>query len=221
MGSWWWLALAYPNSTSPWPSEPMPPNLRQLNGIGVVDPLPTELATGNAEPRYWSRATYFGSNLDVVGTLLHRGLVDVGFLGAIEVDQFGNNNTSDVPRADGGVRRFSGGGIANDIASHAKSVVIVVRHEPRRLVERVYHNTSPGFLDGADARQRAGLPVSARLVLTDKCVLAADPDTGRSRRAVDPSRGCRPRSSARPLASLSTSPPTCRSRQRPRPKSSA
>jgi len=156
------------------------PGLRQLNGIGVVDPLPTELATGNAEPRYWCRATYFGSNLDVVGTLLHRGLVDVGFLGAIEVDQYGNNNTSQVPRSDGGVRRFSGGGIANDIASHARSVIVVVRHEPRRLVERVFHNTSPGFLDGPGARQRAGLPGGGtRLVLTDKCVLAADPATGR------------------------------------------
>jgi acyl CoA:acetate/3-ketoacid CoA transferase beta subunit len=156
------------------------PGLRQLNGIGVVDPQPTELATGNAEPRYWCRATYFGSNLDVVGTLLHRGLVDVGFLGAIEVDQYGNNNTSEVARADGGVRRFSGGGIANDIATHAKSVIIVIRHEPRRLVERVFHNTSPGFLEGGDSRRQAGLPGGGtRLVLTDKCVLAYDDQTQR------------------------------------------
>jgi glutaconate CoA-transferase, subunit B len=114
--------------------------------------------------------------------------VDVGFLGAIEVDQYGNNNTTQVPREGGGIRRFSGGGIANDIASHARSLIIVIRHEPRRLVEHVFHNTSPGFLDGPGARRAPGLDGGGpRLVLTDKCVLVFDSTIGRLRvRSIHP-----------------------------------
>jgi glutaconate CoA-transferase subunit B len=63
------------------------PRIRVLNEIGVVDPHLLELGVGNADPRHWVNCTSFTSFLDVVGMLLHRGLVDIGFLGALEVDQ--------------------------------------------------------------------------------------------------------------------------------------
>ncbi|MBM2812605.1 MAG: Glutaconate CoA-transferase, partial [Chloroflexi bacterium] len=90
------------------------PTIRVLNEIGLADPHLIELGVGNADPRHWYRSTYFGSFIDVVGGVIHRGLCDVGFLGALEVDQYGNNNSSEVPRPEGGVRRFGGGGGAND-----------------------------------------------------------------------------------------------------------
>jgi glutaconate CoA-transferase subunit B len=146
-----------------------------LNEAGVVDPHLIELGVGNADPRHWYGASYFGTFLDVVGMLCQRGVVDVGFLGALEVDAYGNNNSSEVLRDDGGIRRFGGGGGANDIASHAKSTILIVRHERRKLVERLVHNTSPGFLDGGDARARLGLPGGGpSRVLTDKAVFGFD-----------------------------------------------
>ncbi len=156
------------------------PRLRVLNEIGIADPHLVELGVGNADPRHWYRAAFCGSFIDIMGTVLHRGLVDVGFLGALEVDQYGNTNSTYVYREDGTVRRFGGGGGANDVASLAKSTIIIIRHEPRKLVDRVTHNTSPGFLDGNNSRQKAGLVGGGPLrVLTDKAVFGFDETTRR------------------------------------------
>ena len=156
------------------------PRLRVLNEIGLADPHPLEFGVGNADPRHWYGAAVFSSFVDVMGMVLHRGLVDVGFLGALEVDVFGNANATQVPRSEGGVRRFGGGGGANDIASLARATILIVRHEPRKLVERVSHVTNPGFLVGGSSRQQAGLRGGGpRRVLTDKAVFGFDPHTRR------------------------------------------
>ncbi|MDE3103495.1 MAG: hypothetical protein KGJ98_14845 [Chloroflexota bacterium] len=156
------------------------PGLVVLNEIGLADPRPIEFGVGNADPRHWYGASFMGSFSDVMGYLLARGLVDVGFLGALEVDAFGNANATEVRREDGSTRRFGGGGGSNDIASLARSTVVIVRHERRKLVERLEHLTNPGSLDGAGARTRAGLPGDGtRSVLTDKCVFGVDPSSGR------------------------------------------
>jgi glutaconate CoA-transferase, subunit B len=156
------------------------PNLHSLNGNGATDPLPTALGVGNADPRYWVRAVAYRGFADITGMVTHRGLIDVAFLGALEVDQYGNANGTEVRGPDGRPRRLGGGGGANDLASHARATVLIVRHEPRKLVERVFHNTSPGFIDGPEARGRAGLPGGGpRRVITDKCVFGLDTSTGR------------------------------------------
>jgi glutaconate CoA-transferase subunit B len=111
--------------------------------------------------------------------LLQRGVIDVGFLGAAEVDVFGNINTTIIGgdyRHPG--KRLPGSGGANDIASSARSTVIMVPHRPERLVERVRYVTSPGFLGGGDERERAGLQGGGpRMVITDLAVFRFDPVT--------------------------------------------
>jgi glutaconate CoA-transferase subunit B len=155
------------------------PGLIALNELGVADPRPVEQGVGNADARLWHQGAFFGSFIDVMGTCLHRGVVDVGFLGALEVDQFGNSNTTEIVNPDGSVRRFNGSGGANDMASNAKRTIIIARHEPRKLVERVSHLTSPGFLTGGRSREEAGLRGGGPWrVLTDKAVLGFD-ETGR------------------------------------------
>jgi len=156
------------------------PGLIVLNEIGVADAHLIELGVGNADARHWYNATVFSNFVDIVGMVLHRGLCDVGFLGALEIDQYGNNNSSMVPREEGGIRRFGGGGGANDIASHAKLTILIVRHEKRKLVEHLTHNTSPGHLSGQDSRQQSGLLGGGpRRVLTDKAVFGFDDVTHR------------------------------------------
>jgi acyl CoA:acetate/3-ketoacid CoA transferase beta subunit len=156
------------------------PGLQILNEIGIVDPHQIHLGVGNADPRHWYGAAMYSSFLDVVGMLLHRGIVDVGFLGALEVDQYGNNNSTEVLRDEGGIRRFGGGGGANDIASHARSTILIIRHERRKLVEKLVHNTSPGYLGSGDGRKRAGLRGGGpSRVLTDKAIFGFDRGTGR------------------------------------------
>jgi acyl CoA:acetate/3-ketoacid CoA transferase beta subunit len=149
------------------------PNLLCLSEIGVVDPQGGgEPGVGNADPRLWRGAVSFCSFADVMGTLLQRGRVDVGFLGALEVDRRGNVNSTEVPRASGGVRRFGGSGGANDIATHARRVVIVCRHNEQKIVERVHHVTSPGHVDNETALPGGG----PDKVVTDKAVLGFGDD---------------------------------------------
>src|SRR3954465_5879368 len=158
------------------------PRLRMLNEIGVADFWPVELGVGNSDPRMWCPGARYRGHIDVMGSILHRGLVDVGFLGALEVDVYGNINSTEVPARGGGIRRFGGSGGACDMASLAKHSIIIVRHERFKLVERVRHITSSGYLDGPGARQRAGLPGGGpAYVITDKAVFDFDPETCRIR----------------------------------------
>lgn len=83
------------------------------------------------------------SMLDVMSRL-HRGDVDIGFLGTAEIDRHGNLNTT---RVGGGSVRLPGSGGACDIACLADRTVVLMPHEPRRFVEEVEYVTSPGHGD--------------------------------------------------------------------------
>ena len=76
---------------------------------------------------------------------LQAGRVDVGFLGAAQVDRHANLNTTVIgPYASPAVR-LPGAGGAPEIASSARRVVVVLRHSRRAFVERVDFRTSvPG-----------------------------------------------------------------------------
>ncbi|GBF34738.1 3-oxoadipate CoA-transferase subunit B [Desulfocucumis palustris] len=110
------------------------------------------------------------------------GYYDVGVLGAAQVDKFGNLNTTAIfgdrdyclPLV-----RLPGSGGGNDIGSNIGRVVVMLRLEPLRFVEKVDYITTPGFLDGTpEARKRAGLPGSGPVaVVTDKALFRFDSST--------------------------------------------
>lgn len=113
-----------------------------------------------------------------VMSMLQSGKVNLGFLGAAEVDRYGNLNSTQVMGAKGMVR-LPGSGGACDIASLAHRFVAMIDHEKHRLPERVGYITSPGFGDGSiagpDWRKRAGLPRGGpAAVITTKAVLQFD-----------------------------------------------
>jgi len=133
------------------------PNAIGLFENGVIRETPApELLYTMADPPNLRGATQTGTMLDVMG-LLQQGRVAVGFLGAAEVDRFGNLNTTWGHR-DGHSVRLPGSGGACDIACLAKRTVVLLAHERRRLVERVNYITSPGFGSGNGWRSAQGLP---------------------------------------------------------------
>lgn len=143
---------------------------------GVVAPqvLPTPLSV--SDPRVMHRAVRFGTLREVLGCLLQRGLIDLGFLGGAQIDRHGNINSTLI-RTSGGVKRLPGSGGGNDMASHCRRLLVVTRHERRRFPERCDYITSPGFLDGPGARQRAGLPGQLDVtVVTDLAVMTSHPE---------------------------------------------
>lgn len=147
------------------------PNAVGLFENGVIRSTPSpELIYTMADPPNIKGATQC---LDMMGVmaLLQSGRVNMGFLGAAEVDKFGNLNSTQVEGKHGLVR-LPGSGGACDIASLAQRFVALLEHARHRLPERVSYITSPGNGDGAGWRKRMGLPRGGpSAVITSKCVL--------------------------------------------------
>ena len=151
------------------------PNATGLFENGVIRSTPSkELIYTMADPPNILGATQC---LDMMGvmSLLQSGRVDLGFLGAAEVDKFGNLNSTQVVSLGGGKNgtvRLPGSGGACDIASLAHRFVAMIEHSKHRLPERVSYITSPGNGEGAGWRKKVGLPRGGpSAVITTKAVL--------------------------------------------------
>jgi len=128
------------------------------NGVIRETPAP-ELLYTMGDPPNLRGATQSGQMIDVM-SLLQQGRVDVGFLGAAEVDRFGNLNTSWGHR-NKEMQRLPGSGGACDIACLARRTVVLLVHDRSRLCERVGHITSPGYGAGNGWRRTQGLPLDS------------------------------------------------------------
>ncbi|CRI58810.1 CoA-transferase subunit beta [Pseudomonas sp. CCOS 191] len=108
---------------------------------------------------------------------LQGGRIDVGFLGAAQVDRFGNINTTVVGDYHAPKTRLPGAGGAPEIAGSAKQVLIILKQSPRAFVDKLDFITSVGHGEGGDSRQRLGLrgegPVG---IITDLCIM--EPEAG-------------------------------------------
>lgn len=150
------------------------PNAIGLFENGVIRSTPApELIYTMADPPNILGATQC---LDMLGvmSLLQSGRVHLGFLGAAELDRFGNLNSTEV-RGPKHFTRLPGSGGACDIASLAQRFVVLLEHGKRRLPERVSYITSPGNGDGKGWRKRMGLPRGGpSAAITTKAVLRFD-----------------------------------------------
>jgi glutaconate CoA-transferase subunit B len=110
------------------------------------------------------------------------GYLDYGMIGALQVDPYGNVNstllggTYDRPH-----RRFPGSGGGNEVASLCWKTIVVLKHEPRRFVEKLDFMTSPGYLTGLGAREGAGLPrgTGPYRVVTSRALFGFDEESKR------------------------------------------
>jgi glutaconate CoA-transferase subunit B len=165
------------------------PNLTIVLEGGIIGAslLPGYLPVSTNE----MRAAYGAQMLtDITDIFLfaQRGYFDYGFLGAAQVDQYGNINTSVIGDPAHPKVRLPGSGGANDIVSLCNEIFIVTQHERRRFVERVDFITSPGYLSGGGSRERAGLLFGKiGAVVTDLAVMDFEPGSRRMRlRALQP-----------------------------------
>lgn len=161
------------------------PNVRAMTEGGVYGSTPIGgLPWGIECNRISANAVSFTSALDALGCLVASGRCDVGLIGAAQVDKFGNVNTTGIwGRAIGDEytppkTRLTGAGGANDIACGARRVVIMVSHEKKRFVEQVDYISSPGYLDGGDARERYGFVGGGpSAIVTTLGILRPHPET--------------------------------------------
>jgi glutaconate CoA-transferase subunit B len=109
---------------------------------------------------------------------LQAGRVSLGFLGAAQIDRFGNINSTVIGSYEEPTVRLPGAGGAPEIAASAGEVFVVMRQTARAFVERCDFRTSVGFGDGPGDRRRLGLRGRGpTVVVTDLGVLRPDPDT--------------------------------------------
>jgi glutaconate CoA-transferase, subunit B len=126
------------------------------NGL-IREEAARELLFTMGDPPNILDATCATTTLDVMG-MMQAGRVDLGLLGAAEVDRFGNVNSTEIVDDAGRVVRLPGSGGAADIIALARRTVVLVPQERRRLVPRVRFRTSPGYGDGPAFRSTVGLP---------------------------------------------------------------
>ena len=159
------------------------PNLTVIleGGMVGIHLMPGELPDSTNEMRAAIGAEMLTTATDIF-LMAQRGFFDYGFLGAAQIDVFGNVNTSLIGDAERPKVRLPGPGGANDIISMCNETVIVTSHETRRFVERVDWVTSPGYLTGGDSRRKAGLRHGGpSWVVTDLAMLDFEEETHRMR----------------------------------------
>ncbi len=155
------------------------PNLVLIYESGTIGAKPTALPLSIGDGILAETADSVVSVPEIFNYWLQPGRIDVGFLGAAQLDQFGNINTTMIgpDYADPRVR-LPGAGGAPEIAAACREVIVIIRQSPRTFVRRVDFVTSVGFGDGAGARERLGLHgAGPRRVITDLGVLQPDPQT--------------------------------------------
>ena len=85
---------------------------------------------------------------EVFSYFLQAGRVDVGFLGAAQIDRYGNLNSTVIGAYDAPKTRLPGAGGATEIAAHARQTFVMLKATPRSLVAKLDFRTSAGFLEG-------------------------------------------------------------------------
>lgn len=114
---------------------------------------------------------------EVFNYWLQAGRVDVGFLGAAQIDRYGNINTTVVGPYENPKVRLPGAGGAPEIAASAREVIIMLRHKPCAFVERLSFVTSVGHREGGESRGELDYTgAGPTVIITDLGVLRPDPE---------------------------------------------
>jgi len=156
------------------------PGATLMQESGVYDASPKRPALSVGDPCLNPGAAMVGGLLDVMGMFLQAGWVDVGFLSGSQVDKFGNINTTVIGDYQSPKSRLPGSGGANPIGSLAKRTLIIALHNKMRLAEHVDFITTPGYIEGADAREKCGMSpgTGPQVIITNKGVLRFHKETG-------------------------------------------
>src|SRR3989442_3696951 len=151
------------------------PDLELVYESGVFGSAPARLPLSIGDPTLVTGATLVTNQFELFAYYLQAGLIDVGFLGASQIDRFGNINTTVIGRYDSPKVRLPGSGGACEIAINAKKVFVIMPQSKRSFVERIDFTTSPGHLSTGRASWMGAGPT---VVVTGLGVYRFDDQTG-------------------------------------------
>ena len=152
------------------------PNLELVYESGVFGAVPARLPLSIGDPTLVTNSLQVTSMFELFAFYLQAGLIDVGFLGASQIDRFGNINTTVIGDYARPKVRLPGSGGACEIAINAKKVFVIMPQSKRSFVERIDFRTSPGHLGGE--RPKGWIGEGPSVVVTDLGVYRFRPKTG-------------------------------------------
>jgi glutaconate CoA-transferase subunit B len=138
---------------------------------GAIGAKPTRLPLSIGDGELAETADAVVSVPEIFSYWLQGGWIDVGFLGAAQIDRFGNLNSTVIGDYDRPKVRLPGAGGAPEIAAWSGETFVMLRQTPRTFVEQLDFRTTVGSREG-DA---GGAGVTS--VVTDLGVLEPDGDT--------------------------------------------
>ncbi|WP_145814179.1 CoA-transferase [Kribbella amoyensis] len=149
------------------------PNVRLVYESGAIDARPQRLPLSIGDDDLAATATAMVSVPEMFNYWVGAGRIDVGFLGAAQLDRYGNLNTTVIGPHDQPMIRLPGAGGAPEIAASARRVIVIVRQSARTFVEQLDFVSSVGY--GPTGRERRATGAGPTLVITDHGVLEPDP----------------------------------------------
>jgi glutaconate CoA-transferase subunit B len=138
------VGIGLPNAAANLARQSVAPELELIYESGVVGARPTRLPDSIGDPALVSGAAATMSMRDLFGCFLQGGRIEVGMLGAAQIDRWGNLNTTVIGPYERPSVRLPGSGGACEIALNARRVIVVMNQSPRSFVEMVDFVTSPG-----------------------------------------------------------------------------
>ncbi|WP_204041904.1 CoA-transferase subunit beta [Acrocarpospora phusangensis] len=173
------VGIGLPSAAANLARRTIEPGLVLIYESGTLGSKPARLPLSIGDGELADTADAVVSVPEIFNYWLQAGRIDVGFLGAAQVDRYGNINTTVIDRGPGRPEgRLPGAGGAPEIAASCGKVLMVLRHSRRNLVERLDFVTTVGHGSGPGDRARLGLPGAGPVaVITDLGVLRPDPET--------------------------------------------
>lgn len=154
------------------------PELVLIYESGTIGTKPTVLPLSIGDGELSETAEAVVSVPEMFRYWLQGGHIDVGFLGAAQIDKFANINTTVIGNYNSPQVRLPGAGGAPEISTQCKEVLIVLKQSKRSFLDEVSFITSPGHLTGYNAREKAGITTKGPTsVITDLCVMQPSPIT--------------------------------------------
>src|SRR3954464_8481038 len=138
------VGVGLPNIAVNLAKRTVAPDLELVYEAGVFGARPARLPLSIGDPTIVTGSTAVTSMFELFGYYLQGGLIDVGFLGAAQIDSRGDINTTVIGDYKAPKTRLPGSGGACEIAQNAKSIFVIMRQSPRSFVKRLDFRTSVG-----------------------------------------------------------------------------
>jgi glutaconate CoA-transferase subunit B len=172
------VGIGLPSAAANLARQTHAPDIVLIYESGTIGAKPEVLPLSIGDGELSETADAVVSMPEIFSYWLQGGRIDLGFLGAAQIDKYANLNSTVIGDYNKPKVRLPGAGGAPEIAAHCGEVLITLRQNNRAFVRKLDFLTSAGHFEGGESRQKLNLrgkgPVA---VITDLGILTPDAAT--------------------------------------------